>query len=263
MTEDKAIIYDVFCNDVLFGNPCGVVLLEHWACEDELLRVAQRVAQPVTSFVVISDEGYKVRWFSLSGEINLCGHGSLAAGAAIMSAHDLKQVVLQSEYGNIEVSQKNGLYQIMLPGWKSEPNKATAVLQHLGLTLLDSFATRDMVVVVESETEVRNFQPNFELLKKIESYHAVIVTARSDTDEYVFRYFAPNIGILEDLATGSAHCSLAPYWFDKIGTDKLSARQLSITGGYFEVEKGSVGAISISACVKERPHAGALLGVSP
>ena len=88
--------------------------------------------------------------------------------------------------------------------------------------------------------------------KKINDLHAVMVTAQSSDDGYVLRYFAPKIGISEDLATGSAQCSLAPYWFDKLGKDKLSVRQLSSAGGYFEVEKGANSSIVVSARVECR-----------
>ncbi|KOY42670.1 isomerase, partial [Vibrio parahaemolyticus] len=92
---------------------------------------------------------------------------------------------------------------------------------------------------ISLEDDVVRYQPNFDELIKIDEFHAVIVTAQSSDSGYVLRYFAPKIGISEDLATGSAQCSLAPYWFEKLGKEKLTARQLSRAGGYFEVARGS------------------------
>jgi predicted PhzF superfamily epimerase YddE/YHI9 len=97
------------------------------------------------------------------------------------------------------------------------------------------FGTRDLIVVLPSETDVGNFQPVVALLEQMPNFHALILTAQSGNDGYVLRYFAPKIGIPEDLATGSAHCSLAPYWFSQLQTKQLTARQLSKSGGYFQI----------------------------
>lgn len=114
------------------------------------------------------------------------------------------------------------------------------------------FSTRDLILVLESEDAVANFVPDFDQMNKIEDFHAVIVTAQSSSDSYVLRYFAPKIGIDEDLATGSAQCSLAPYWFNKLRVTQLSARQLSTSGGYFEIEQAADASIVVSAQVKLR-----------
>ena len=97
-----------------------------------------------------------------------------------------------------------------------------------------------------------NFQPDDERLKKLNGYHALIVTAANGKSGYVLRYFAPKIGISEDLATGSAQCSLAPYWFKKLGSDSLNVHQLSVSGGYFEVERTTESLITVCAQAKLR-----------
>lgn len=229
-----------------------MVFLDDWISDEKLLKTVQAIDQPVTSFVVARDLHFEIRWFSMAGEINLCGHGSLAAGAALMNAHKLNEVLLLSAYGDVRVSAQDGLYQIRLPGWHAQPFGLTQAIKKMGLSPVDVFTTRDLVVVVRSEQEVLNFVPDVEQLKQIEDYHAFILTAKSSEDEYVLRYFAPKIGIPEDLATGSAHCSLAPYWFGKLGTDKLQARQLSNAGGYFNIENGPDESIVVSAMVKKR-----------
>ncbi len=204
-----------------------------------------------------SGNAFDIRWFALDGEINLCGHGSLAAGTDLSERYKFEEVTLNSDYGQVVISSKDGLSRLELPSWNGKPyvqlSDAPMDLLALNQTVVDAFSTRDLVLVLDSEEAVRNFTPDFELYKKIKDLHAVMVTAKSSDDSYVLRYFAPKIGISEDLATGSAQCSLAPYWFDKLGKDKLSVRQLSSSGGCFEVERKTDSSIVVSARVVRRP----------
>ncbi len=139
-----------------------------------------------------------------------------------------------------------------MPSWQVKPHAIPLGISGFSNRPIDAFTTRDLVVVLESEDDVAHYKPNFDELIKIDEFHAVIVTAQSSDSGYVLRYFAPKIGISEDLATGSAQCSLAPYWFEKLGKEKLTARQLSRAGGYFEVDRGSESTIVLSAHVKSR-----------
>ncbi len=139
-----------------------------------------------------------------------------------------------------------------MPSWQAKPHAIPLDISGFSNRPIGAFTTRDLVVVLESEDDVVRYQPNFDKLIKIDEFHAVIVTAQSSDSGYVLRYFAPKIGISEDLATGSAQCSLAPYWFEKLGKEKLTARQLSRAGGYFEVARGSESTIVLSAHVKSR-----------
>ena len=240
----------MFSSVLAQGNPCAVVELEKWPRKSELLSITQELGQPVTSFVVESDSGFDIRWFSLEGEINLCGHGSLGAGAALIAKYGAKSVTLVSPYGEVVITKENDRYKIVLPGWDAQPLASESIA--FNTPVVDVFSTRDLILVLESEDAVANFEPDFDKMSKIEDFHAVIVTAQSSSESYVLRYFAPKIGIDEDLATGSAQCSLAPYWFNKLGVTKLSARQRSVTGGYFEIEQAPDSSIIVSAQVKLR-----------
>ncbi|MEC7940830.1 MAG: PhzF family phenazine biosynthesis protein [Pseudomonadota bacterium] len=252
----NALIYDVFSGESAKGNPCGVVELEQWLADSELLEITHQLAQPITAFVKKSGSQFDIRWFALDGEINLCGHGSLGAGTNLIERYKFEEVTLNSDYGQVVISRKDGLSRLELPSWNGKPyvewSDVPIDLSALNQPVVDAFSTRDLVLVLDSEEAVRNFTPDFEQYKKINDLHAVMVTAKSSDDGYVLRYFAPKIGISEDLATGSAQCSLAPYWFDKLGKDKLSVRQLSSAGGYFEVEKGVNSSIIVSARVECR-----------
>lgn len=248
----KIDIYDVFIGESAFGNPCGVLELNGWFSDSELHQITREVGQPVTSFITHVDGQFHIRWFALDGEINLCGHGSLGAGAAILSKYQLENVVFNSKYGEVVISKRDDQYSLVLPSWKAKPCAVPVEISDLATNAIDVFSTRDLVLVLPSVEAVMNFQPDDDRLREINEYHALIVTAANGNSGYVLRYFALKIGISEDLATGSAQCSLAPYWFKKLGSDALNARQLSMSGGYFEVERTTDNSITVFAQAKRR-----------
>ena len=251
----KVVVYDVFSGESALGNPCGVVILDEWLSDRELLKLNQDIGQPVTSFVTELDGEFHIRWFSLESEINLCGHGSLAAGASILTEYQLQEVTLKSRYGEVVISKRNNLYSIVLPAWEAQRCAVPQEIADIANEAQEVFSTRDLVVVLPTEKSVAEFVPDFEQIEKIAGYHAFIVTAQSGARGYVLRYFAPKIGIAEDLATGSAQCSLAPYWFGKLNSQALTARQLSNSGGCFNVEKESDSSVRILAQVRPREKA--------
>lgn len=244
----------MFTGELAEGNPCAVLELNGWLPDAELQQIARDAGHPVTSFITKVDGQFHIRWFAFAGEINLCGHGSLGAGAAILSKYQLENVVFYSKYGEVVISQRNGLYTLVLPSWQGQSCAAPAEIADLTTDAIDIFSTRDLILVLPSIALVKNFQPDDERIKAIREYHALIVTAVTDENGYVLRYFAPKIGISEDLATGSAQCSLAPYWFKKLGSDLLNVRQLSRSGGYFQVESTSDDVITVFAQAKRRVH---------
>ncbi|AYO22384.1 MULTISPECIES: PhzF family phenazine biosynthesis protein [Vibrio] len=250
-------MYDVFCSEDAQGNPCGVVFLSEWLSDSEMLEITQSIAQPITSFLCCVDGRWWIRWFSLTSEINLCGHGSMGAGAALIAHLNQRSVKLHSNYGDITIAKHGTQYQMALPAWDASPVPASLDLQLLnleqsGVQVLDVVTTRDLVVVLASEQQVKQYQPDFERLCQIRDFHAVMVTAQSGPNDYVLRYFAPKIGINEDIATGSAQCSLAPYWFKKLDVDNLNASQFSSKGGFFQVAKLSSDTLVISASARLR-----------
>ncbi|WP_345779275.1 PhzF family phenazine biosynthesis protein [Vibrio sp. Isolate25] len=248
----KLETYDVFGGESASGNPCGVLELDSWLSDEELQKITCEAGLPVTSFVVPINGQFHIRWFALDGEINLCGHGSLGAGAAIISKYKLDSVLFISKYGDLSIAKKNGVYTLEMPSWKSETCVVPPEIADLAADAIDVFSTRDLVIVLPSIESVRDFKPDDMRFKQLGNYHALIVTAANGENGYVLRYFAPKIGISEDLATGSAQCSLAPYWFDRLDSDSLQVHQLSSSGGYFDVRRISGGSIVLSANAKLR-----------
>ncbi|MGR5298024.1 PhzF family phenazine biosynthesis protein [Vibrio mediterranei] len=248
----KLETYDVFGGESASGNPCGVLELDSWLSDEELQKITCKAGLPVTSFVIKINGQFHIRWFALDGEINLCGHGSLGAGAAIISKYKLDSVLFSSKYGEVSIAKKNGVYTLEMPSWKGETCVVPPEIADLAVDAIDVFSTRDLVIVLPSIESVRDFKPDDMRFKQLGNYHALIVTAANGENGYVLRYFAPKIGISEDLATGSAQCSLAPYWFDRFDSDSLQVHQLSSSGGYFGVRRISGDSIVLSANAKLR-----------
>ena len=242
----------MFSGESASGNPCGVLELDSWLSDEELQGITCEAGLPVTSFVMKDKGQFHIRWFSMDGEINLCGHGSLGAGAAIISKYKLDSVLFSSKYGNVSIAKKSGVYTLELPSWKGETCVVPSEISDLTVNAIEAFSTRDLVLVLPSIESVRSFKPDDMRFKQLSNYHALIVTAANGENGYVLRYFAPKIGISEDLATGSAQCSLAPYWFEKLNSDSLQVYQLSSSGGYFGVRRISADSIVLLANAKLR-----------
>ena len=281
MENMQAFVLDVFCSGSTAGNPAAVCVLTAWPADLMLQTFAAAQSAPVTVFILLppaqaTAQPIPVRWFAGRQEINLCGHGSLAAAAFVLSQRpQWQQVVLTSMFGDISVARSqlpftaaladHDCFAMCLPAWPAQrPAELRQLTESLrlsaqGLVLTDCFATRDLVLVLASAAQVQAFEPDFAALRQLQPYHATILTAPLYADDgqtvigYVLRYFAPNIGINEDLATGSAQCSLAPYWLQHFGAQQLQVQQLSSAGGYFIVAAHSADQIALHAVVRGLP----------
>lgn len=233
--EAPLYFFKVFTKEASDGNPAACALFSQWPDSRVLQRIAYKAAQVVTAFVVpVADSPYQyqIRWFSRTQEINLCGHGTLAAAALLRQLKGESCYQFLSEHGELKVTASCECLQMQLPQWLPTPTELPLAL--LAYQPVDCFQTRDLVLVLSDEQAVRQFEPDFELIRQLPQ-HALIITALSSADTYVLRYFAPAIGIDEDIATGSAQCSLAPYWFEKTGRTEFKVRQLCATPASFSV----------------------------
>jgi predicted PhzF superfamily epimerase YddE/YHI9 len=233
----EALLYffKIFTDEAHHGNPAGCVLLEDWPDSHLLQSVASEANQVVTAFIVpvaSASFQYQIRWFSQVQEINLCGHGTLAAAALLRQLKGEGCYLFVSPYGHLEVKARAECLEMRLPLWPSAPAGLPSAFA--AYPVLDVFHTRDLVVVLANEHAVQQFVPDFELIKQL-GQHALILTAFVAPETYVLRYFAPTIGINEDIATGSAQCSLVPYWAEKTGLTEFKVRQLAATPAGFSV----------------------------
>jgi PhzF family phenazine biosynthesis protein len=238
----KLTIYqvDAFAENVFQGNPAAVVPLEDWIEEELMQRIAMENNLSETAFFVKTDEGYHLRWFTPEYEIDLCGHATLASAYIIknfVEPHVAEINFTTQKVGELKASAKEGIYTLDFPARMPQPGEMPpALLKCLGVsTVVEVLKSRDYFVVLPDEEAVRNVEPDYTLMKELDTI-GVIVTAKGQLADVVSRCFYPGAGIPEDPVTGSAHCNIVPYWSEKLGKTKLFCKQLSPRGGDLQCE---------------------------
>ncbi len=229
---------DAFTSRLFGGNPAAVVPLESWLPDPVLAAIAAENNLAETAFVIARPDVAPLRWFTPAIEVDLCGHATLAT-AHVLFHHvypSANRLTFSTRSGNLGVTRDGDLLNMDFP---SRPGKPTAVTDGMASALggrpREALVARDLMVVVDSEAQVRDMRPDFQRIAALDAF-AVIVTAPGDTVDFVSRFFAPRAGISEDPATGSSHCTLAPYWAERLGKTRLTARQLSPRGGEMSCE---------------------------
>jgi PhzF family phenazine biosynthesis protein len=232
---------DAFSRKIFGGNPAAVCFLESWLADDALQAIAAENNLSETAFLVPRAEGlYDLRWFTPAVEIDLCGHATLASAFVIFSIIHctLSSVDFKTASGLLTVAKSGELLSMDFPGRKPEPTETSTILSRaLGAEPVEVLKSRDLLVVFKNESSIKNINPDFDALKQIRDAFGIIVTAPGDKSDFVSRFFAPNAGISEDPVTGSAHCTLIPYWADRLKKNSLHAFQLSKRGGELFCEK--------------------------
>jgi PhzF family phenazine biosynthesis protein len=222
---------DAFTDRVFGGNPAAVCPLEQWLPDNVMQRIAMENSVAETAFFIKLDKGFEIRWFTPEIEMDLCGHATLAA-AHVIAKHlnfSLPSIQFQSKSGELTVAVEKKLLTLNFPSRKPEPSEAPQVIldaiQHKPVEILKS---RDYVLVFEDEEVIRHLEPDQSILDQINlDPGGVVVTAKGEDVDFVSRFFTPQASIFEDPVTGSAHCSLIPYWSEKLGKDSMLALQLS------------------------------------
>lgn len=238
----KLTIYqiDAFAEKVFTGNPAAVVPLEDWLEDEWMQKIAMENNLSETAFFVKTDRGFHIRWFTPTFEIDLCGHATLASAYVIknfIEPHLAEIHFTTGKAGPLSAMAREGMYTLDFPSRMPQPCKTPdKLLKSLNITTaVEVLKSRDYFVVLPNEGAVKNTEPDFTLMKELDSV-GVIVTAKGQTADVVSRCFYPGAGIPEDPVTGSAHCNIVPYWSDKLGKTKLFCRQLSQRGGELHCE---------------------------
>lgn len=224
---------DAFSDRPFAGNPAMVYRLDQWLEDGLMQQVAAEHNLAETAFVVAEDDGYRIRWFTPSTEVPLCGHATLASAHVLFDvyAEQAPRLDFKSRSGLLSVSRENGRLWLDFPRIDPQPlTEPVAVAEALGCEVREVYQTRELFVVLDSEQAVRDCAPDMAALARLPGL-GVIVTAPGERHDFVSRYFAPGIGIPEDPVTGSAHCSLIPYWAARLGKSELQAFQCSTRGG--------------------------------
>ena len=230
----KYYIVDAFADKLFSGNPAGVCLLDEWL-EDEIMQnIAAENNLAETAFVVKREKYYDLRWFTPNMEIDLCGHATLASAFVVTNFLDkgISDMDFHTKSGVLSVKKIDDLFEMDFPSRKPEQLVVTPQMtQAAGVPVLEAHLSRDMLFLLENESQVQNLQPDFNLIAKLPECFALIVTAKGDSVDFVSRFFAPNAGVPEDPVTGSAHSTLIPFWAERLNKDKMIAKQLSKRGG--------------------------------
>jgi len=220
---------DAFAHQPFKGNPAAVCPLEDWLPDHELQAIAEENNLSETAFYTAKKGSYELRWFSPRKEVDLCGHATLAAAHIIFSDLEQEQgeLTFSSKSGKLRVNRTGSLLTLDFPSQPGDPCEAPrALIGGLGLQPPHCFRAMDYMAVLETEEQVAQVAPDFRRLQELD-LRGVIVTAPGESVDFVSRFFAPNFGIDEDAVTGSAHCTLAPYWARVLKKDTLHARQIS------------------------------------
>lgn len=226
---------DAFTAKVFAGNPAAVMPLDSFPADATLQALAAENNLAETAFLVREGSDYRLRWFTPTTEVPLCGHATLASAAVVMERLEPQrtQVVFHTASGALTVTRAGAGYVMDFPARPGEPVSPPAkLLEALAVVSAETFSNDfNYLVVVESAQTVRTLAPDMAALCRLER-PGVIVTAPGDADyDFVSRYFAPAKGIPEDPVTGAAHCMLTPYWSKRLGKTELRAFQASRRGG--------------------------------
>lgn len=230
---------DAFASALFRGNPAAVCPLESWLDDQTLQSIALENNLSETAFFVDEPEGLRLRWFTPGAEVDLCGHATLATGHVLFNemGQPGNEIVFNSRSGELKVSRDGELLTLDFPADSPTPTEGgAAVVSALGALSDTVFKGKtDFLVILENEAAVAALKPDFRALSKL-GVRGVIASAPGDSVDFVSRFFAPGVGIDEDPVTGSAHTLMTPYWANRLGKNKMSARQISERVGELELE---------------------------
>jgi PhzF family phenazine biosynthesis protein len=223
---------DAFADRVFRGNPAAVVLLEEKLTDEVLQAIASENNLSETAFVLPGDGEFQLRWFTPTLEVDLCGHATLATAFVLFDIGKATvEVNFKTASGRLTVVKSGDLLSMDFPALPPEPVAIPSNLSKaLGSEPAEVLSAQDLMAVFKTEEAVASLQPNFEELGRLDAF-AVITTAPGREVDFVSRFFAPKAGIPEDPVTGSAHCTLTPFWAARLGKRILRARQVSRRGG--------------------------------
>jgi PhzF family phenazine biosynthesis protein len=224
---------DAFTSSLFGGNPAAVCPLEEWLPDITMQKLAAENNLSETAFFVKEGKEYHIRWFTPEFEIDLCGHATLASAYVIFNHTDHASDVIHfnCKSGLLEVHKKEDMIELDFP---SRMPQATHVPEELllGVSIAPAkvLKARDYFLVYDDEKYVRQLVPNFHYLNQLNAI-GIIITAPGREADFVSRFFVPNSVIGEDPVTGSAHCSLIPYWAKELDKSELTAKQISAREG--------------------------------
>lgn len=225
---------DAFTTQRFAGNPAAVMVLDAFPGDALLQALAAENNLSETAFLVREGNDWRLRWFTPTTEVPLCGHATLASGAVVLERLDpgRDQVVFHTLSGPLTVRRAAGGYRMDFPARPCAPLAAPAGLaEALGRAPQATFGDGFNILALYDAQALHGLAPDMDRLRQVAA-RGVIATAPGEGPyDFFSRYFAPALGVDEDPVTGSAHCTLAPFWAERLGRTELHARQVSRRGG--------------------------------
>lgn len=222
---------DAFTDKMFGGNPACVVPLHHWLTDEMLLNIAKENAVAETAFFIDNGDTIHLRWFTPEIEMDLCGHATLATAHCLKTILGYRKdnIIFNTLSGDLVVTVEQGQYILDFPSRMPTEAILPETIKHaLNIQPKEILKSRDYVLVYENETDIKNIRIDRQIFDKINlDPGGVIVTAKGDNCDFVSRFFTPQASILEDPVTGSAHCSLIPFWASRLHKKNMLAFQLS------------------------------------
>jgi len=224
---------NAFTSQPFGGNPAGVCPLESWLPDSLLQEIAAENNLSETAFFVRQEALFHLRWFTPAVEVDLCGHATLASAFVLFSELDYSEqcITFKTLSGSLAATRRGDLIELDFPSRPAAPSGDIEQLaQALGRKPSEVFKSRDYLAVYPAAADVAALHPDMDLLARLDSL-GIIATAPDSQVDFVSRFFAPRAGIPEDPVTGSAHCTLIPFWSGRLGKSELRAKQISRRGG--------------------------------
>jgi len=229
---------DAFATEVFRGNPAAVIPLERWLPDSLMQAIAAENNLSETAFLVPEGPDWGLRWFTPAVEVDLCGHATLASAWVLFNRRGVvaPAVTFKTRSGALTVRPgADGRLTMDFPSRPGEPVVAPAALvPALGAAPREVLASRDYLVVYDDPAVVRGLSPDFAALASLDRFGIIATAPGDDGFDCVSRFFAPGEGIDEDPVTGSAHCTVAPYWAARLGKTAVRAYQASARGGILD-----------------------------
>ena len=240
----KYYVVDAFAEKMFEGNPAGVCVLDKWLDEALMQNIAMENNLSETAFTCKENGKYRLRWFTPGGEVDLCGHATLAT--AFVLAHFVEPNVTVFEFetlsGTLCVERKVDRYEMDFPSFEMKTIPITeAMTEAIGYPVIEAWLGRDLVCILKDENAVKNAKPDLEKVKALEGL-LLHISAKSLVYDCISRSFAPKLSVNEDPVCGSGHCHIAPLWAQKLSKNTIIARQASKRGGtlYCEMSESRV-----------------------
>ncbi len=235
----RQYVVDAFTDSVFHGNPAAICVLEKWPSEELMMNITRENNFSETAFTVKEAKNWHLRWFTPSGEIDLCGHATLGTSFVLFNFYEkeAENVVFTTLSGELIVTRKGTLYEMEFPAYNLKPTAVmTAMEEALGVSIREAYIARDLVCVLDDVQALQGLKPDLEKIKQIDGL-LLHVTAKGEKEDCVTRSFAPKLNVAEDPVCGSGHCHIIPYWAGILGKDELVARQASKRGGILYCRK--------------------------